>query len=119
MTTEITPEKFKLNLSRDLIIYLFQILTKNIENDKKSEYMGQILASWEQRIDRTIIPLAKKKVTTLKDRGEWWGGTEEIDSEDVVDVLVSCHNTHMDMLREELLNSLMISLNMLIKEKEK
>lgn len=119
MAIEITPDKFKLNLSRDLIIYLFQILTKNMEHDQKSEYMGQILAAWEQRINKTIIPLAKKKVKTLKDRGEWWGGTEEIDSEDVVDVLVSCHNTHMDMLKEELVNSLIISLNALIKEKQK
>lgn len=119
MTTELTPEKFKLNLSRDLIIYLFQILTKDIDNDKKSEYIGNVLASWEERVDRAIMPLAKKKVTTLKDRGEWWGGTKEIDSDDVVDVLVSCHNTHMDILREELLNNLLISLNRLITESSK
>lgn len=119
MTTELTPEKFKLNLSRDLIIYLFQILTKNMENDKKSEYIGHILASWEQRVNNAITPLATKKVKTLKDRGEWWGGTQEIDSDDVVDILVSCHNTHMDLLKEELMNNLLISLNALIKENHK
>jgi len=108
MDKEMKDYRFQFNLSKDLIMFLLENLLKDVDEDKKSEHIGKIIAVWSYSVEKVMTELSIKRVRQLQTKGlGWLDDQEEIpDKKDVLNIFASCEKVWVDHLKEELITDI-------------
>jgi hypothetical protein len=89
-------EKYKLTLAMDLIVFLSSVIVSKMKKAESSDLLGKAMQLWNERIDKHMIEIKKEQTEMLANYA-----MDELDSPDVIDILIDAHQTLPTILKTE------------------
>jgi hypothetical protein len=99
--TPTTEEDIKISLSKDLIVFLFKIITFERSRVESSELVHKLVRSWSEKIDEELTSYKEHTVTELS-KLEMYE-----DSEDVLSILYDINTSCSGLVKTAFINEML------------